>query len=363
MGSKNLDLLVCFCIVFTAFLSFSFKFSTAQMVPAVFVFGDSLVDVGNNNHLPVSIAKANFPHNGIDFPNKKATGRFTNGKNAADFLAEKVGLPTSPPYLSLKFKTASAFMTGVSFASGGAGIINGTDEKLGQSITLTRQVGDYESVYGKLVENMGASATQNLLSKSLFAIVIGSNDIFDYSNSSNSNKATPQQYVDSMILTLKDLIKRVYEHGGRKFFIAGVGPIGCVPSIRAKTETEACNEETNAMAVLYNQKLIAMLKQLNTELKDISYSYFDSYHLFQNITQNPSNYGFAEVKAACCGLGRLKAKVPCLPIATYCSNRKDHVFWDLFHPTEATFHILVDTLFDGPSQYTFPVNLRKLITA
>lgn len=72
--------------------------------------------------------------------------------------------------------------------------------------------------------------------------------------------------------------------------------------------------------------------------------------------------GFTEVKAACCGLGTLKANVPCLPIATYCSNRKDHVFWDLFHPTEATARILVDTLFDGSSQYTIPMNVRKLVT-
>lgn len=58
------------------------------MVPAVFVFGDSLVDVGNNNYLPISIAKADFPHNGIDFPTKKPTGRFSNGKNAADFIGK-----------------------------------------------------------------------------------------------------------------------------------------------------------------------------------------------------------------------------------------------------------------------------------
>lgn len=50
--------------------------------------------------------------------------------------AEKVGLPTSPPYLSVvspkkgKTKTEkdSAFLAGVSFASGGAGIFNGTDD-------------------------------------------------------------------------------------------------------------------------------------------------------------------------------------------------------------------------------------------
>ncbi|KAJ0914460.1 putative triacylglycerol lipase [Helianthus annuus] len=57
-----------------------------QSVPAIYIFGDSLVDVGNNNHLPLSLLKANFPHNGVDFPTGQATGRFSNGKNAADFL-------------------------------------------------------------------------------------------------------------------------------------------------------------------------------------------------------------------------------------------------------------------------------------
>ncbi|GKC86961.1 hypothetical protein Tco_1147610, partial [Tanacetum coccineum] len=54
--------------------------------PGVYVLGDSLVDVGNNNYLPLSVAKADFPHNGVDYANRKSTGRFSNGENAADFL-------------------------------------------------------------------------------------------------------------------------------------------------------------------------------------------------------------------------------------------------------------------------------------
>ncbi|KAG9156766.1 hypothetical protein Leryth_027328 [Lithospermum erythrorhizon] len=92
---------------------------------AIYVFGDSLVDVGNNNYIKLSILKANFPHNGIDYPGRKPTGRFNNGKNAADFLAEKLGLPTSPPYLK---DVNQNFPKGVSFASGGAGIFNTTND-------------------------------------------------------------------------------------------------------------------------------------------------------------------------------------------------------------------------------------------
>jgi hypothetical protein len=60
------------------------------MVPAVFIFGDSLVDVGNNNYLKLSLAKADFPHNDVNFPTKKPTGSFTNSKNVADFVGTYV---------------------------------------------------------------------------------------------------------------------------------------------------------------------------------------------------------------------------------------------------------------------------------
>lgn len=81
------------------------------------------------------------------------------------------------------------------------------------------------------------------------------------------------------------------------------------------------------------------------------------------ITKFATSYvsGFNETKAACCGLGYLNAKVPCLPVSSYCSNRRDHVFWDLFHPTEATHRILVEHLFQG-STYTVPMNVEELVS-
>ncbi|XWS51845.1 hypothetical protein CRYUN_Cryun11dG0017400 [Craigia yunnanensis] len=349
---------------FLSLFSLSLEFSKAQMVPAVFVFGDSLVDVGNNNYLPVSVAKADFPHNGIDFPTKKPTGRFCNGKNAADLIAEKVGLPSSPPYLSLSKKKDASYINGVSFASGGAGIFSSTDQTFGQAIPLSKQVENYVAVNKILVQQLGSSAAEKHFSKSIFAIIIGSNDLFDYFGSSNLRKKNnPQQFVDLMANTLKGQLKRLHAFGARKFFLAGIGALGCIPAERVKNKTQECNEERNFWSVKYNEGLKAMLNGLKSELQGINYSYFDTYSIIQNVIQKPSAYGFNEIKAACCGLGELKAKVPCVPVSTYCSNRKDHVFWDLYHPTEATARIFVDTLFDGPSQYTVPMNVRQLVSA
>ncbi|KAL2496399.1 GDSL esterase/lipase [Forsythia ovata] len=114
-----------FSCFFLSFLVLFFaSYSKAQSVPAMYVFGDSLVDVGNNHYLALSRLRADIPHNGIDYPGRIPTGRFSNGNNSADFLAEKLGLATAPPFLS---RPNDIFLRGVSFASGGAGILSATN--------------------------------------------------------------------------------------------------------------------------------------------------------------------------------------------------------------------------------------------
>ena len=67
------------------FLVFLLTPCLAGNVPANFVFGDSLVDTGNNNYI-VSLSKANFIPNGIDFG--KPTGRYTNGRTIVDIIGK-----------------------------------------------------------------------------------------------------------------------------------------------------------------------------------------------------------------------------------------------------------------------------------
>lgn len=55
-------------------------------VPCYFIFGDSLVDNGNNNNIQ-SLARANYLPYGIDFP-EGPTGRFSNGKTTVDVISK-----------------------------------------------------------------------------------------------------------------------------------------------------------------------------------------------------------------------------------------------------------------------------------
>jgi len=57
-------------------------------VPAILVFGDSVVDPGNNNYLK-TIGRANFPPYGRDFDGGVPTGRYSNGKIPSDLLGNR----------------------------------------------------------------------------------------------------------------------------------------------------------------------------------------------------------------------------------------------------------------------------------
>ncbi|RZS28359.1 hypothetical protein BHM03_00061945, partial [Ensete ventricosum] len=212
---------------------------------------------------------------------------------------------------------------------------------------------------------LGSAQTQAHLSTSVFAFVIGSNDILNYVKSSSANKLKnpPQQFVGSLISSLRGQLKN---------------------------KTRECGGEANCLSVQYNKGASSLLQEMSAELSDMSYSYFDTYTALLEYINNPDAYGmnsrkpiclllhgcsleagltlsatcvegFVEVKAACCGLGDLNAKVACLPISNYCSNRNDHIFWDFYHPTEAAAGMLTSTAFDGSVPYVYPMNIRQLV--
>ncbi len=65
--------------------SFLTVVDAVKSVPAYFVFGDSLLDVGENNYVPNAEYHANFPPYGETFFHRP-TGRFSNGRNLGDFF-------------------------------------------------------------------------------------------------------------------------------------------------------------------------------------------------------------------------------------------------------------------------------------
>jgi opacity protein-like surface antigen len=79
-------LLVCVISLLASPATAAARAEEVHLVPAVYVFGDSTVDVGNNQYLPGNSA-LQLPY-GIDFPHSRSTGRFSNGYNVADFVGQ-----------------------------------------------------------------------------------------------------------------------------------------------------------------------------------------------------------------------------------------------------------------------------------
>ncbi|KAK8651620.1 hypothetical protein V6N13_141212 [Hibiscus sabdariffa] len=97
-----------------------------SQVPCFFIFGDSLVDNGNNNGM-VTLARANYRPYGIDFPGG-TTGRFTNGRTFVDALAQLMGFTRYIlPYSRAR---GPELLRGVNYASGASGCPH-VDERTG----------------------------------------------------------------------------------------------------------------------------------------------------------------------------------------------------------------------------------------
>jgi hypothetical protein len=101
----------------------------AAKISALFVFGDSTVDTGNNNYIS-TVVKSDFAPYGRDLQleNGHPTGRFCNGRLTVDFISESFGLPPLvPPYLDPS-RNISDLTAGACFASAGAGYDNATSD-------------------------------------------------------------------------------------------------------------------------------------------------------------------------------------------------------------------------------------------
>lgn len=80
--------IICFSAIAIIFEQNGFVVSLPnnETIPALFAFGDSIVDPGNNNYISTLI-KCNFPPYGRDFAEGNLpTGRFSNGLIPSDII-------------------------------------------------------------------------------------------------------------------------------------------------------------------------------------------------------------------------------------------------------------------------------------
>ncbi|KAK8596614.1 hypothetical protein V6N13_001230 [Hibiscus sabdariffa] len=333
-------------LVFALFISAKalLKMPENQTMPAVIVFGDSIVDAGNNNDIQ-TIIKCNFPPYGRDFDGGVPTGRFCNGKIPSDLIAEELGIKdTVPAYLDPTLKPQD-LITGVTFASGGTGY-DPLTPKLASVISLGDQLNYFKEYIAKLKGVVGEDQTNFILAKSMVLVVAGSDDI---ANTYFVLRARKLQYdipayTDLMVNSAAEFLKELYGLGVRRIGVFSTPPIGCVPSQRTLgggIERE-CAEDYNVAARLFNKKLISVLNSFRTSMPDGRFVYIDVYNPLLDLIQNPQKSGFEVANKGCCGTGNIEVSVLCNQFSPLtCTNVDKYIFWDSYHPTEKAYRVLV----------------------
>ncbi|GAB2210729.1 hypothetical protein Droror1_Dr00016012 [Drosera rotundifolia] len=240
----------------------------------------------------------------------------------------------------------------------------------GDRYSLSQQVLNFESTLGQLKNTMTtANPTFNMsqhLAKSIAFMSFGSNDYIN-------NYLLPSLYTSSFTYTPRDFANLLLNHyarqvlalhsiGLRKFFLAGIAPLGCIPNQRATGLAPAgrCVDSVNQMLGSFNEGLQSLVSLLNSQYPGSIFVYGNTYGAVGDILNNPTGYGFSVVDRGCCGLGRDQGQITCLPYAVPCANRTQYVFWDAFHVTEAVNSLLARRAFFGPPTDCYPINIQQL---
>ncbi|KAM6544073.1 hypothetical protein CsatB_008520 [Cannabis sativa] len=311
--------------------------SSSEMVPAMFIFGDSLIDNGNNNNLPLSFAKANYlPY------------------------AEMLGLPLIPPFSSTNGDQA---LHGVNYASAAAGILDVTGRNFVGRIPFNQQIRNFEITLDQITNNLGAVDVAQSLASCIFFVGMGSNDYLNnylMPNYPTRNQYNAQQFADLLVQQYSQQLTRLYNLGARKVVIVGLGLMGCIPSILAQSPSGSCSTEVNQLVMPFNANVKIMINNLNTNLPGSKFIYVDTAHMFQDLLANSTSYGFSVINRGCCGIGRNRGQITCLPLQTPCPNRQEYIFWDAFHPTSAVNIIMGKKAFNGDNRNIYPINIQQL---
>ncbi|VAH79288.1 unnamed protein product [Triticum turgidum subsp. durum] len=332
-------------------------------VPCYFVFGDSLVDNGNNNDI-ASLARANYPPYGIDFPGG-ATGRFSNGLTTVDAISRLLGFDDYIP--AYAGANNDQLLSGVNFASAAAGIRDETGQQLGPAHKLRRAAPELPGGGAAAGEHPGGRGLRGEPPEPV------------HLHGGHGQQRLPQQLLHARRLrhqpavhpgavrrrarqpvhaAAQDPVQQRGEEGG-----ADGGGAGGVQPERAG----AAELRRGHLRGADQRRHRDLQPEAGRAGGPVQHAAGGALHLHQRLRDLPGHHQVAGsqrltvLDKGCCGVGRNNGQVTCLPFQTPCANRNEYLFWDAFHPTEAA-NILVGRRAYSAAQPSdvHPVDLQTL---
>ncbi|WP_228061731.1 SGNH/GDSL hydrolase family protein [[Phormidium] sp. LEGE 05292] len=288
-------------IAFTPILN-SAALAAGLSYSKMYVFGDSLSDTGN----VYNSSTQQFP------PPPYYKGRFSNGLNWVDYLAQDLGL--TPTTFITQQGTQLPFSEiptqSINFAFGGA--TTGIDNTVSQTAPgLQQEVGAY---LGSL-----QATNQTADPNALYILWAGANDYLPTDSTWFTPFKTPNQTINNISFALDSLLKA----GAKQIAVANLPNLGELPkTLGTPGETDlknlaqahnlALGQTINSLSQSYNAKIVSL----------------DFASLFADVINNPGNYNLTNVTQGC--------------LLVQCQNPNQFLFWDDIHPTTKGHQLLAD---------------------
>jgi len=247
----------------------------------VFVYGDSLSDVGN-----IYAASGNtYPPSPPYYP-----GRFSNGKVTVEYLADALHAPLT------------------SFAWGGAttGFGNSGDGGTQTMVGTKGLPGMLGQVAGSL------SAITPFAPTSLFVVWGGPDDYI-------TNGTVTQGITDIL-----DMVGELQSAGAKHILVPGMPDLGLTPFYLAQGTMQA--QLATEFSHAFDQALQHSLPR--------GVTYFDTFDFMREVVNHPSDFGFTHVTDPC-----LVGPTPC---SKKIQVQNQYLFWDDLHPTTAADQLLAE---------------------
>lgn len=256
----------------------------------IIVFGDSLSDTQNLYNATLW----KVPHSGSWF-----LGRFSNGPLWPEYLGRTMQLT---PYV-----WAVAGAAGDQFL-----VIPGFSQQVDSWRKYMREARNYEPA------------------KSLFYVMIGTNDLLNYGRSPDQSLSAVEQG-----------LRKLLEAGGRKIVVSNIPDITRTPAFRTRNDGEAMAEKVRA----YNVGLAHLIQRLSAQYPE-ALMLFDAHTFFGRTLDAPEQFGFTDALQSCLRIAGGSPFNYLLPQVRRPDCSPDaFVFWDALHPTTRMHREIADAVY------------------
>lgn len=282
--------------------------ATAAPYSAIYAFGDSLSDAGNDYAASLHLLPS-APY--VD-------GHFTNGAVWVQDLAYLLGLPGPGPSLT----------GGTDFAFGGAET-GATPSHALSPIDLPVQLASF------------AAEVPHPQPNALYTLWIGANDLLDAVSADATDPATARADVAQAVANERAFVAALAADGARNFLVLDAPDLGKTPTEIAAGPAAASN--ASALSALFNSELGTAL-QAQAAASGLDLHIVDTYGLIDQATADPAAFGLTNVTQPVWTGSYTDPRSGVLNATGAAQNQ--YLFWDSLHPTAQVHAILANVAYN-----------------